>query len=59
MKMNEWGGTGRRMRWEAEVSRWKLLYAEWIKSKVLLHRELDSISRYKQQCKTLKAYTNV
>jgi len=37
MKMNEWGRTGRRMGWEAGVSRWKLLYAEWINSKVLLY----------------------
>ena len=34
------------MEWEVGVSRWKLLYTEWINNKVLLyqHRELDSIS---------------
>ena len=37
MKMNEQGGTGRRMGWETGVSRWKLSYAEQINNKVLLY----------------------
>ena len=38
-------GVGRGMEWEGGVSRCKLLYTEWVKSKVLLYsRELYSIS---------------
>ena len=30
-------GVGGGMQWEVGVSRWKLLYIEWIDNKVLLH----------------------
>lgn len=42
-------GGGRRMEWEVGVSRWKLLYTEWMNNKVLpyrtavWHRQLYSI----------------
>ena len=43
-----WGREhGEGMDWEFGVSRCRLLYIEWISNKVLLYRELCSVSRDK------------
>ena len=36
-------GVGGRMEWEAEVSRYKLLFIGWVNNKVLLHSTENSI----------------
>ena len=46
-------GGERGMDWEFGISRYKLVYIEWINNKVLQHRELYSISSDKPQWKRI------